>query len=197
MSQILSIFATERWYPFLQAFTIYAAWAVSSIFKFLIFSASSALGGVAATTLAFASLGAFCFVFWEVESFGSSLVKAMKSGAPGRYFRNGSGTLKPCKSHQWHPFAHWEADYLPLVSESSPTNSKVLSRLRKVWSWGHGHTSSWSPSATWHRIWSPDSWTGSLCSWNRKQVPCTLLGMETMLLDRTSLRLHCSRRQKQ
>lgn len=33
--------------------------------------------------------------FWEVEDLGSSFVKGMNSGAPGMYFRSGSGTLKP------------------------------------------------------------------------------------------------------
>lgn len=34
--------------------------------------------------------------FLDVESLASSFVKGMNSGAPGRYFRRGSGTLKPC-----------------------------------------------------------------------------------------------------
>lgn len=33
--------------------------------------------------------------FCEVEVLGSSFVKGMNSGAPGRYLRSGSGTLKP------------------------------------------------------------------------------------------------------
>lgn len=37
-------------------------------------------------------------------SLGSSLVKGMKSGAPGRYFLKGSGTLSPCRHGQYFLF---------------------------------------------------------------------------------------------
>ena len=39
---------------------------------------------------------ALVFVFCDVESLGNSLVNGRNSGAPGMYFRSGSGTSIPC-----------------------------------------------------------------------------------------------------
>jgi hypothetical protein len=36
--------------------------------------------------------------FWEVDSLGNSLLKGMNSGAPGKNFRRGSGTLSPYRA---------------------------------------------------------------------------------------------------
>lgn len=49
-----------------------------------------------AGSLGLEALFSFAFCLLEVVSLGSSLVKGMKSGAPGRYFLKGSGTLSPC-----------------------------------------------------------------------------------------------------
>ena len=58
---------------------------------------SASLGEVpAGTTFGLGALSTLPFAFWEVVSLGRSLVNGMKSGAPGRYFRSGSGTVKPC-----------------------------------------------------------------------------------------------------
>ena len=40
----------------------------------------------------------FCLSLWEVVFLGSSLVNGMNSGAPGIYFRRGSGIFRPFKS---------------------------------------------------------------------------------------------------
>ena len=41
--------------------------------------------------------------FFEVESFGSSLMYSMNSGAPGIYLRRGSGTFSPWTKCQNRP----------------------------------------------------------------------------------------------
>lgn len=68
-----------------------------------------------AASLGLDALLSFAFCFWEVVSLGSSLVKGMKSGAPGRYFRRGSGTLSPCRLGQYIlPFVSQEIE-MPLT----------------------------------------------------------------------------------
>jgi hypothetical protein len=60
------------------------------------FSPASLASAPTGATFGFGALSTFPFAFWEVVSLGRSLVKGINSGAPGRYFRSGSGTLKPC-----------------------------------------------------------------------------------------------------
>lgn len=61
-------------------------------------SATFSTASAAAATLGLDALLSFAFCFWDVLSLGSSLVKGIKSGAPGRYFLKGSGTLSPFTS---------------------------------------------------------------------------------------------------
>ena len=64
-------------------------------FRSFNFSPASVAPPPTGATFGFAAVSALPFAFWEVESLGRSLVKGMNSGAPGRYFLSGSGTLNP------------------------------------------------------------------------------------------------------
>lgn len=67
-------------------------------------------------------------------SFGRSLVKGMKSGAPGRYFRSGSGTWKPYRdvSSGSMTGAKVKVKNIHLQSGSFPASNTGLSQLHKV-----------------------------------------------------------------
>jgi hypothetical protein len=98
-------------------------------------------------TFGFEAFSAFPFAFWEVVSFGNSLVKGINSGAPGRYFRSGTGTVNP-----YGEVSKRKSNYgiggLPLQSGNSRANSKEFSQWHRVLNSAREHTSSGSQSAT-------------------------------------------------
>jgi hypothetical protein len=84
---------------------------------------------------------ALFFAFWEVVFLGRSFVKGIKSGAPGKYFLSGSGTLKPCSIIRTGS-AKRPLPYSPLRFGNFLIDNKARALSHKVLSLMHGHTSS-------------------------------------------------------
>lgn len=72
-------------------------------FKSFSFSVASVAPPPTGATFGLGALSTFPLAFCEVESLGNSFVNGMKSGAPGKYFRSGSGTLNPYEVVSCHP----------------------------------------------------------------------------------------------
>lgn len=84
--------------------------------------ATFGLGAVLAVPLA----------FWDVVSFGRSFVKGMNSGAPGRYFRSGSGTLNPYDEVSRYIYSRFTEAITSSVWKFSSRQHKALSVAHNV-----------------------------------------------------------------